>query len=127
MKPFKTKHQQLGAGMYGAIFYVLVAVFIGHALFKLFPIYMENMAVKSVVENIGREGDTQFSRPMEVHQAIFRRLDVNNVTLVDRDNVSVVRDGEYFQIDVSYEVRVPYIRNISLLLNFEHHNEVPVR
>jgi hypothetical protein len=69
----------------------------------------------------------QYNRPSDVQQAILRRFGVNNVTNAGRDNVSVVRDGDYYRVNVEYEVSLPYMANISLVLDFAHEAEVRAR
>jgi hypothetical protein len=123
----KLQRYQVGASLYGVIFVVLVAVFVGHTFFKLFPAYMENLEVASVIKSVGTDADAQYSRPSDVLQAIIRRFGVNQITRVGRDDISVVRDGDYYLINVDYKVTVPYLWNISLLLEFKHEAEVRAR
>jgi len=123
----KLQRYQVGASLYGIIFVVLVAVFVGHTFFKLFPIYMENMEVASIIKSVSNDADAQYSRPSDVYQAIFRRFGVNQITRIGRDDISVVRDGDYYLINAEYSVQVPYMWNISLLLEFQHEAEVRAR
>ena len=123
----KLQRYQVGASLYGIIFVVLVAVFVGHTFFKLFPVYMENVEVASGIKSVGADADAQYNRPSDVYQAIFRRFGVNQITRVGRDDISVVRDGDFYIIDVDYTVTVPYMWNISLLMEFNHEAEVRAR
>lgn len=123
----KLHQYQIGASIWGIMIVVLLAILAGHTAFKLLPVYMEDMAVKSVVNGLESDPDTQYSRPGDVHGAVFRRFGVNNISRVSRDDVIVLRDGDRFLVDVIYEVRVPYLANISLVMVFEHRAEVRAR
>ena len=122
----RLQRYQIGASISSIIFIVLVLVFIGHTGFKLIPIYMEDMAIRSVMSSLDGE-DGEYSRPADVHQAIFRRLGVNNIRTLGRDDVAVTREGNTLIATVEYEVRVPYIANISLVMDFHHRVEVRAR
>ena len=113
--------------MYGIIFVVLVGVLFVHTLFKILPPYMEDMAVKSVVQSVEKDADANYTRPSQVQQAITRRFGVNNIRGVGSDDISIVRDGDFYYIDISYEVRVPYLGNMSLVMEFEHQGQVRAR
>lgn len=116
--------KQSGFSLYGAMFWILMLSFVAHTTFKLFPVYMEDLTVKSIIDSVSKDPDVQYNRPTDVQQAIFRRFGVNNVSRVTHEDVSVVRDGEYFMIDITYEVRMPYLGNVSLVAAFSHQAEV---
>lgn len=95
---------------------------LGFAVFtavKLFPVYMEDLAVGKVVKSLESDGE-QYRGALSVRSALIKRLDVNNVTRVDKDRISITREQQEYLIEVSYEVKVDFIGNISLLLTFEH-------
>ncbi len=123
----KLQRYQHGASMYGIVFAVLLGAMFVHTLFKLLPPYMESMAIRSVVQSVEKDVETNYTRPSQVHQAITRRFGINNIRDFDNDAISVVRDGDYFLIDIVYEVRTPYIANISLVMEFEHQGQVRAR
>lgn len=123
----KIHRYQKGTSLYNIIFIILVAVMAAHTGFKLFPVYMEDWSIQAAIEGATKDPDVQYNRPSDVQQAILRRFGVNNVTRASRENVSVVRDGDYYRINVEYEVSLPYMANISLVLDFAHEAEVRAR
>jgi hypothetical protein len=93
---------------------------------KLFPVYMQDFSVGSSVE--GLESDPQeFHGPMSIRVALGKRFGINNVDQAGLDDISVTRNGQYYLVEVDYDVVIPYMANISLLLNFNHQASVPVR
>ena len=123
----KFRRAQSGISFFILLFWIILLIMVSHTVFKLFPVYMEDMTVKSILESVVTEPDAQYRRPADVHQAIFRRFGVNNLTRVSREDVGVIRDGEYFKVNIDYKVTLPYMWNISLLVEFSHQAEVRAR
>lgn len=119
-----TGKYQKGMTVYGVAFILLLIGFAVFTTLKLFPVYMENFTISSSLESLERESDKQFTGAMDIRHALMKRFGMNNVRQVTRDDISVTREGQIYYVDVDYEVRVPYIKNISLLVSFTNHVEV---
>ncbi len=115
--------RQRGFGMVGWFFVIAVAAFFLTILFKLFPVYMEHMSVAQSLKMLGEEREAR--SPNEIRTSLFKRLQVNNVENITRENVEIVRDNNAYVVTVAYEVRVPFARNISILVSFNDKAEVP--
>jgi hypothetical protein len=95
---------------------------IGFAVFvalKLFPVYMEDFSIGTAVESLESDPE-EFRGALSVRQALLKRFDINNITRVDKEQISIIRDNQEYLVDVNYEVEIPFIGNISLILRFEH-------
>lgn len=138
----KLQKSQRGITVWGVSFILLLIGFVVFTVLKLLPVYMGGFSVESVVS--GMEADQQaetFSSVSEVKNTVIKRLDMNNVKLVFReedvmaipkgefylsgDDIKVVKEGGFYLLDIDYEVRVPYIKNIDLVVNFSHTATVP--
>ena len=80
--------------------------------------------MESAVRSLESDRLANYTSAMSVKTALFRRMSINNVRTITRDDVSVVRDGQIYVLNVEYEVRVPYFQNINLIFSFDHHAEV---
>ena len=117
----KLQYAQQGFSFWTLSFYLFL---LGFAVFnglKLFPVYAEAATIESAVTSLENDRLASYTGPMSVKTALFRRMAINNVTFLARDDVSVVRENENFIVDAVYEVRIPYFKNIDLLFSFEHH------
>lgn len=123
----KTKKYQRGITLFGFSFIMLLIGFTAYTTFKLFPVYMESFTIRSSLKSMETEQGSEYLGALAVRQAITKRFGINNVTQATSDDISVVRDGQVYYVDVDYEVRVPYFSNISLLFTFKNHAEVPAR
>ena len=118
------KHQQ-GITLFGFALTLFLIGFIAFTTLKLFPVYMENYSIRSSLASLEKEQEHMGA--MAVRDTLIKRFGINNVTQVSADDVSVIRDGQLYLVDVDYEVRIPFIANISLLVSFKNHAEVPAK
>lgn len=120
------KHQQ-GITLYGFAFILLLIGFAVFTTLKLFPVYMENFAVRSSLKSMEEEHGQEYAGALAVRSTVSKRFGINNISQVTSDDISVTREGQIYYVDVDYEVKIPYISNISLLVSFTNHAEVPAQ
>ena len=121
----KLQHAQKGFSVYSLSFYLLligVVVFTG---LKLFPPYMTSFSVESSVRALESDSGQTFNGVSSVKGSLFKKLRFNNVDTVTSDDVIVLRQDNVYVVDVDYEFRIPYFKNIDLIISFTHHAEVP--
>ncbi len=121
----KLQHTQRGFSFYTLSFYLALFGFVVFTALKLFPAYEENFSVESSIRSLESDRGQTYSGSRAVKGALMKRFSFNNVTMVSGDDIGVVRKDNVYEVKVDYEVRVPYFKNISLLLNFSHSAEVP--
>jgi hypothetical protein len=120
----KLQKKQRGATIWSVSFILLLIGFVAFTVLRLFPVYMEDFAIASSVESVVNDTAAEYRGARSVRQTLFKRLKFNNVKALDNQQVSVIREGDHYNINVDYEVVVPYIGNISLLINFKHSGSV---
>lgn len=91
---------------------------------KLLPVYMENMTIRSILDEVGETGD-RYANSRDVRMAIVRRFEFNNIKNLPMTDVVVDRDGGVYEVQADYEVRVPFVYNIDFMLTFTNHALVP--
>lgn len=119
------KNSQRGFTFWTLSFVLLVIGFVVFNVLKLMPVYTDEFAVETAVTSLESDRAESYTGAMSVKQALLKRLYMSNVTNVKSDDISVVREYQTYKVDVDYEVRLPYIKNINLLITFKHHAEVP--
>lgn len=108
-----------------AIFVVVGILLMG--TLKLFPVYMEHMGVTSSLDSLTKDVSLRGASPPELRDALMKRLGINDVTRVKRDDVTIERDGAGYRLTITYEVVVPFVHNVSFLVSFEDVAEVAAR
>jgi len=120
----KTGKLQQGITLPGVAFILLLIGFTAYTVLKLFPVYMENFTISSSLENLEQDPVKEFNGAGSVRSAVMKRFGMNNVHQVSLDDIIVIREGQIYNVDVDYEVRIPFFKNISLLVSFKNHAEV---
>jgi hypothetical protein len=101
--------------------------FVVFTTLKLFPVYMEHFSIISSLESLEQERDKEYVGAAAVRTTLLKRFQMNNVSQAGGDDISIVRDGQIYRVEIAYEVRIPFISNISLLASFNETAEVPAR
>ncbi len=123
----KLQHRQKGFSLYSLSFYLGLLAFVVFTGLKLFPVYMESFSVESSVRSMEGDRGQAYTGALSVRSALAKRLRFNNVEEVTADDITVIRQDDMYIIDVDYEIRIPYIKNIELIVSFSHHGEVLAR
>lgn len=101
---------------------VIVLGFIGMvtlSALKVFPVYMEHLAVKTSMEAIETDPGIKNMSVSKIRSLFGKKLDMNQVTSVTAGNAKIGRNIGDLTFKVEYEVRKDYIANIDLVLSFK--------
>lgn len=107
-----------GLSLIGFLVVILVVGIFALVGMRLFPIYSEYYNVVSSMESLKNQPGISTKSPDEIKELFFRRLYVNYVESVDRQNVLVSRSGG-LHIRVKYEVRRPMMGNLDIVATFD--------
>ena len=109
-----------------SIMVLLVAIaFIAVIFLKIMPIYFDAFKVGDVVSAMKDERGLDDKSPNEITKMILKRLDVNMVTDVIKDDIIVEKTKDIVFIDVEYEVRKPMFGNLDVVISFKKSVEAP--
>jgi hypothetical protein len=109
-----------------AIGLMLILIPVGLAVFivmRVAPVYIEAFSVGDVVHSLKKELDLKEKSREEIYTMIKKRLDVNNVSSVDKDDIKIQKTVNDVKVAIDYEARVPLFGNVALALSF-HKNAV---
>ena len=122
----KLRNSQRGMTFWSTSFILFIIGFTAFVLLKLFPVYMEDLTIQSALEGVEQESATNDRNTAgSIRTALMKRLNVNNIETVSSKDFQVAREGEYYIVDLDYEVTIPFIGNISLLITFDHSASFP--
>jgi hypothetical protein len=111
--------QQDGASTKTIFFGLVITGILLLLLFKLAPVYLEHFAVVSSLKSMETEIGMQAKSPSELKRLLQKRFEINDIKRVTQDDVIVKRQGKSTLITVAYEVQIPLISNINLLVSFD--------
>ncbi len=113
----KLAKQQRGLTFISWMVVLALVGFLALFLIKLTPAYMEYFNVRSVMQSF-KTDQAQYASAESVRKAVEKRFSINDVKTVSASDVVINPEGGGFSLQLDYEVRVPFIANVSLVSNF---------
>ena len=128
MKQMQTmKKRQHGLTLISLIIIVMVVAFFAMMAVRLFPVYMEHFSVVSSMKSLGEDPELSGKSPTELLNRLQRRFEINDVSNVTADDVSITRNGDVYTVNVQYDVNTPFLYNIDFTVRFNDTTEVSAR
>ena len=119
----KSVRKQRGASIWMILLVVVCLAFSGIIGLKLFPVYLESYQIDRAMSAVLGESDIDSLTKREVRDAMLRRLDIDGVTEVNFHNfwevVTMEKEDQTVTLNVTYEVIVPLVGNVSALVEFD--------
>ncbi|MFO8025649.1 DUF4845 domain-containing protein [Thiohalophilus sp.] len=94
---------------------------------KVIPVYMNSLTIGSILSGMEDEPGMGSKSPAEIMETLSKRLRVNMIKDIDRDEIYLESDKDMYYIDIEYEVRRDFIGNIDLVLSFDKSAEISKR
>ena len=104
-----TRHRQKGLSAFGILMLLVVVALIALTAVKIVPMYIENFAVKSVLKSIQNDQRIDPKSKAAIWESLQKRLYINEVRYIKREDVSMSRKKGKTTVTVEYETRRPYL------------------
>lgn len=98
-------------------FFVLLAL-------RMIPSYLEFFTVTSALESLQNEPGMADKTPQDIRTMLSKRFDINDVKSITAKDVAVQNQGGSFLVGVDYEVRMPVLGNVDVVMTFAKEVEV---
>lgn len=106
-----------GFSLGGFIVVMALVIVLGFLAMKIVPMYTEFNSVKSSMNALAAE---KFDSSKAVRESLQKRMSINYVESVTRDDITVqTQDGAYL-VSVDYYVDKPLFYNLSISAHFEY-------
>ena len=112
------RHRQQGLSFVGWMALVAIFGLLILSFFKVFPIYYDNFTIQSVLTGIKNDEDIDSKSKRAIWEAVSKRLFINEIYSVKRENVKIVRKDGQTTVTINYETKHPYIGNLFIGGNF---------
>ena len=106
-----------------AILAAMVAL-MGFAAMKLTPVYLENMKIKRVLNDVKTRLDGQNPTPQMIRSAIDKQINIEMVYGLRGRDFDIEKSDGGFTVAARYERAEEFIANVSLLVTFEYEVEI---
>ena len=102
----------------------LIAVFSIVGL-KLIPMYIDTFKVTSSLESLADDPQVKGRPSVEIRKLLMKRLDINMVSDVSAQDVSISRTRNGLIIEVEYEARRSLFGNLYMVVAYKKSVEIP--
>jgi len=117
-KPTKQRRRQGGMSTVALILIVGIFAFLVITFFKVFPMYYGNFKVKNALQSMAQDSELDPKSKRALWEALSKRLFIDEVRSITRENVTMQRKDGKTTITVTYETRDNYIGNLFIGANF---------
>lgn len=118
------RSRQRGATFLGMVIIVAIVGFGLYGGIRVFPLYMEYMAVVRAMERTAKEDAGAATSPQLLRIALDRRWIVEDIKSIQPKEIDIKRAGSGYTMRAWYRAEAPFIANISLAVDFD--KTVPV-
>jgi hypothetical protein len=118
--------KQQGITVIGLIALLALLGVVGFAGLKLVPIYLEQMKIAGILNDVKFELDGQKPSIQVINSEINKRLNIEMIRdMVSRaKNFKISKSENGYMLQAKYERRTPYLANIYLVVTFDRSVEI---
>ena len=113
------RSRQRGATALGMLVIVAIVGFGLYGVIRLFPKYMEYMAVVRAMEQTAKENNGEITSPQELRTSLIRRWTVEDISSIEPQQIEIKKAGTGFSMRAAYRAEVPFIANVLLAAQFD--------
>lgn len=119
---YMNRSKQKGINTLLLLFVLSMAGFLLLCFFKLGPAYMDNQYVVEALESLAEShpDDLHLLTKTQINSELSKFYTINNVRGEITKSLEVERMRDKALISISYEVRVPLLANIDVVMNFDN-------
>lgn len=110
--------RQSGISFSGLLVWLVLIIFAAIGAMKLIPAYIQDAEIRGILQAIAREPEMQSAPIKNIRDSYGKRAMMNNISIVNENDIDIVKDSSGLKLSASYQVKVPLVANISLVFEF---------
>lgn len=114
------RSRQTGIGLIQASVIIAVAGLLGLCAFRLVPIYIDHVTIKTVLKNAATDPASGEMTALQIRQSMQGPFLTNRIETIKLNDIKFTTERGLIIMDASYEVRVPLIYNIDAVVVFDN-------
>ena len=121
------RQQQQGMTAIGWVGILALIALVTLFALRLIPVYLASFNVSSILSSVEEEYSHKDVTPLEITKTLMKRLDINMVTDVTKDDIFIERTGKALQVEIDYEVRKSLMGNVDIVVYFNKSIILPLK
>jgi len=121
----QTPQKQKGMTAIGWLLIIVLVIIVAIVALKLMPVYLDGYKVYQSLASLEEDNNARGKGPAELRAMLMKRLDINMVNDVTKDDISISRGKTGYEVEVSYEARRQLFGNLYAVVVFSKAVEVP--
>jgi hypothetical protein len=118
-----TRHSQAGMTALGFLILALLVGVVGFAVIKVVPMYIKNMRMNTILEDVQRDLSGNTPTPQSIRYELAKRFSVEDVN-IDIDSLKITQSKNGYTLRVTYDERASYIANVYLVVAYDKQVEI---
>lgn len=119
----KSRRAQAGITAIGFLVLASLVGVVGLGAIKIVPMYLNNMRLSSVLDDVQRDFNAGMKNPSDIRQELNKRFAVEGVR-VPRENITITQGRNSYKLRIQMENRASYIGNVSFVMAFDKEVEI---
>lgn len=118
-----TRRAQAGITVLGFLVLATLVGVVGLAVVKVTPMYIKNMRMNAILDDVERDLSGQNPTPVAIRQDLAKRFSVEDINM-DVDALKIVQSQNGYSLRVTYEERAPYVASVYLVVAYDKQVEI---
>ncbi|MEO8464853.1 MAG: DUF4845 domain-containing protein [Gammaproteobacteria bacterium] len=118
-----SRHAQAGVTALGFLILASLVGVVGLGAIKIVPMYIKNMRMDTILNEIQKEMSGQGANPTTIRYALAKRFSVEDINM-DFDKIQIAQSKEGYSLRIVYENRAPYVADIYLVVAYNKQVEI---
>lgn len=117
-------HRQKGMTM---ISWMVVLAFLGFQAIlaiNIIPVYMTDSSIKSMWKDLPKDTDLVGATPKRIREIVIKRLKINNVYALKKDDIKIRKVKGNYIVSVVYEPRGKIVGSLDYIVTFKHEAKI---
>jgi hypothetical protein len=113
------RSRQRGATALGMLCIVAIIGFALYGGIRLFPVYMEYLAVARALDQTAEELGGNPTSPQALRVSLDRRWTIEDIKSLQPKDIEIKKNGTGWSMRAWYRAETPFVANISLAVDFD--------
>jgi len=120
-------NKQKGMTTIGWIFMIAIIGFNGLVAINVAPVYFTDNSIKSMWKKLETDKNLVGKTKKHIRKAVAKRLRVNNVYDIKKDDIKIKREKSFYVVSIEYEPRGKIVGTLDYIMTFKHEARIPVK